>query len=426
MTMESSSINTKKKWIDALISEKTAIITAFISLLSIILIGLIFVFFGDWSFSTTINEDLVSKFGNFIGGVIGTLLAFVAAILYYIALKAQREDIAINQQSMQIQTSALQKQIEEFEKQKEELELTRKVYEQQYKTMVGQERIMKIQQFESNFYSLLNVYIAIKSELNNSCSDKDYFKEKFEEIQKSYTTGWINNTVLNCHIDSITSYVSIFHLHQGQLAHYFKTIYRLIKIVDSNLILNDSEKISYVKIIRSQLTDHEQLLMYYNYHSVYGEKSKQLIYKYNLLKHVHTIDKVDFNYKYSPINKKNNIIAFTNWLNTFIEKSINIICEFDNENEIIEDKWDSLRCAVSIINTDELIFRINCFDEDRLPDNFPIMIYDYIYDRIFTSQFIYITDGILYQSKRKIDGGGVTYDYILNSDKIRTINIDKF
>jgi len=248
MVIETGSINAQKKWIDTLISEKTAIITAFISLLSIIFIALIFIIFGDWSFSTTLNEDLVSKFGNFIGGVIGTLLAFVAAVLYYIALKAQREDISINQQSMQIQTSALQKQIEEFEKQKEELQLTRKVYEQQYKTMAGQERTMKIQQFESNFYSLLNVYIAIKGQLNINCSDKDYFKEKFEEIQKSYTTGWINNTVLNCHIDSITSYVSIFHLHQGQLAHYFKTIYRLIKIVDSNIILNEIEKISYIKI----------------------------------------------------------------------------------------------------------------------------------------------------------------------------------
>ena len=53
--------------------------------------------------------------------------------------------------------------IEEFEKQKEELALARNVYEQQYKTMKEQEHTMKIQQFESSFYSFLNVYITIKN-----------------------------------------------------------------------------------------------------------------------------------------------------------------------------------------------------------------------------------------------------------------------
>ena len=42
-----------------------------------------------------LDEAKVAQFGDFVGGVVGTLLAFVAAILYYVALKEQRKDIAI-------------------------------------------------------------------------------------------------------------------------------------------------------------------------------------------------------------------------------------------------------------------------------------------------------------------------------------------
>jgi hypothetical protein len=84
--------------------------------------------FGSWNFSQTLDESKIGQFGDFIGGVIGTILAFVAAVLYYVALKEQRKDIAINQEAAKLQNEALKKQIEEFEKQKEELELTRKVY----------------------------------------------------------------------------------------------------------------------------------------------------------------------------------------------------------------------------------------------------------------------------------------------------------
>lgn len=41
--------------------------------------------------------------------------------------------------------------------------------------MKEQEHTMKIQQFESSFYSFLNVYITIKNELNNNDQDKDFF-----------------------------------------------------------------------------------------------------------------------------------------------------------------------------------------------------------------------------------------------------------
>ena len=105
-------------------SEKFSLALVGISFLGLLGSIVVFIVCGNWSFSFILNEEKIAQFGDFIGGVIGTLLAFAASLLYYIALKEQQKDIKINQNS-------LDKQIDEFAKQVEELELSRQVYTNQ-------------------------------------------------------------------------------------------------------------------------------------------------------------------------------------------------------------------------------------------------------------------------------------------------------
>ena len=65
--------------------------------------------------------------------------------------------------------------------------------------MKEQEHTMKIQQFESSFYAFLNVYIAIKNELNNNDEEKDFFKTIFLKLNGSVDVELINESPLNCH-----------------------------------------------------------------------------------------------------------------------------------------------------------------------------------------------------------------------------------
>ena len=343
---------------DKIFSEKLSAIIAITSLICLLVSIYIFIIHGSWQFSPILDEAKIAQFGDFVGGVVGTLLAFVAAILYYVALKEQRKDIAINQKSMNLQNEALAKQIEEFEKQKEELALTRIVYEQQYKTMKEQEHTMKIQQFESSFYAFLNVYIAIKNELNNNDEEKDFFKTIFLKLNGSVDVELINESPLNCHKIIEKKYVDLFLHNKGRLSHYFKTIYRLLKIIDSSLSLSNQEKMFYAKIIRSQLTDYELLIMYYNYHSVYANKSTVLIYKYNILKHIHPLSKIEFRKKYN-ITTENNyaLTAFLEGFSILLEKTINQFCDSFDFQEI-EEKHHSLSCIISISNCSKLILQI--------------------------------------------------------------------
>ncbi|EGR0098062.1 hypothetical protein FR266_22185, partial [Vibrio vulnificus] len=106
----------------------------------------------EFSLSAKLNAEKVAQFGDFIGGVFGSIWALAGIFLFYKALTEQRADFKNNKKALDLQVQALQKQIEEFQLSRDEQVLSRKVYEEQSKTL-------KTQQFESNFYSLLNVYL---------------------------------------------------------------------------------------------------------------------------------------------------------------------------------------------------------------------------------------------------------------------------
>ena len=129
-------------------SEKTAKILSIIGVVFLIVSAIIFVLFGNWEFSAILDEAKIGQFGDFVGGVIGSLFAFVGVILYYVALKAQHEDVRTNKNALELQMKALNQQIEEFKAQTEELQETRKVYEEQTKLYREQTSYYKQQVIE--------------------------------------------------------------------------------------------------------------------------------------------------------------------------------------------------------------------------------------------------------------------------------------
>ena len=414
----------KTEFVNKIFTEKLGLILSVVSLVCFFGAIVIFFTFGSWEFSSTIDESIIAQFGDFIGGVIGTLLAFVAAILYYVALREQRKDVSINQESARIQNEALIKQIEEFEKQKEELELTRKVYEQQSKTMAEQEKTMRLQQFESNFYSMLNLCISIKNELNEKSNKNNFFKDKYDELSHFAEENLKDEShPVKRHNITVWHYNQLFLLYKGDFSHYFKTIYRIIKIIDSNSFLNEKEKCFYSKIIRSQLSEYELLIMNYNYHSMHASKARNLIYKYNMLKHTYAFSKIEFKCKYNIADKNTAVLTFFHLLGEMLEKNINQFCDsFDIQEQ--QKKCKYLNCIIKIEYKDDVKVRIICLDKDKLPPLFEKMIFDFLYDKLYIMQFRILLDGI-HPLKKEEKDGFIFIDYILNEERIGRINIDK-
>jgi len=280
-----------------------------------IFLGLLFFLWDDFIFFNTqkIDSNKFGQFGDFVGGLIGSMWALAGVILFYIALVEQREDIRINRETLQTQVKALEQQIKEFELQRKELSLTREVFSEQTSTL-------KLQQFESTFFNSMNLftnlvenityyhYIDFVRQLENNnlqpeiYKGSDCFKSFYSELEniyfdkvRSYILSKDNIIVVNYDkydfpekiIQELTNdaYKVFFEEYQSSLGHYFRTMYNIIRFVDNQKVKNPKY---YTNLIRAKLSTYEHLILFYNAHSIYGrEKFKPLIEKYSLLNNMH-------------------------------------------------------------------------------------------------------------------------------------------
>lgn len=189
----------------------------------------------------------------------------------------------------------------ELKYQREELIETRKEFKIQNSTL-------KLQRFENTFFSLLELHHKIVDSIDldvekrkavrdmslrhieyETLKSRDVFKHTFN-LMRQYLKEAHNENVIN------KVYLEHYQKYQTDFGHYFRNLYRMVKLVnDSELLSETKEKLSYTikykytSIIRAQLSDYELLWLFYNGLSENGdEKFKPLIEKYTLLKNLQT------------------------------------------------------------------------------------------------------------------------------------------
>jgi len=304
-----------------LFSERNSKILVWIGVIVFIL-GVVLFLWNDYSFDSTkaINSSKISQFGDYVGGLIGSLWALAGVILFYVALTEQRDDIKTNREVLITQVKALEQQIKEFELQREEMELTREVF-------IDQSKTLKTQQFESTFFNSLNLLNNIIENINftkvpspprgiqsrsiaieepktyyGRDSFEYFFKEyiniytdlKIDYIFKKFNKVYIPSKQYNLSTENYNlfiqdSYLIFFGKYQSDLGHYFRTLYNIIKFVNDS---NQENKKYYTNLVRSQFSTFEHLLLFYNCVSIFGyENFKPLVIEYSLLDNM-PIDKL--------------------------------------------------------------------------------------------------------------------------------------
>ena len=284
----------------------------------LLLLGIIIFIWKDSNFSMNekIQSEKIAQFGDFVGGIVGSIWALAGVVLFYVALSEQRNDFKTNRKVLKSQTKALKQQIKEFELQREELSETRKVFKTQSKTL-------KSQQFESTFFNLVNLHHEIVSSIDLvSYENKpaNSIKEFSEQIGKSgdriITTGrdtfvkfrkGLKNQYKNAKNDHEgkeefeivnIAYNEYYQRHQSDLGHYFRNLYHIFKFIKTSKIGN---KLRYTSLVRAQLSNDELVMLFYNSISENGlEKFKPLIEEYHLLKNLNpkTLINKDLHLKY--------------------------------------------------------------------------------------------------------------------------------
>lgn len=76
--------------------------------------------------------------------------------------------------------------------------------------------------------------------------------------------------------------------NHNYLSVYFRNMYNAIKLIDNSSLFNEEEKLNYVKVLRSQLSNSELYILFFNLISRFGKKwmDNNYVVKYQLIQNL--------------------------------------------------------------------------------------------------------------------------------------------
>ncbi len=204
-------------------------------------------------------------------------------------------------------------QKEELKLQREELAQTREELKGQREEFEEQNKTMKRQRFENTFFNMLSLQQEIVANLSfeyyvnpNICppnvpAEQFYYnspkgllhgREVFEGMYKRAIIDYSGRR----YADGVCNILRSFgHLAYSNIKattrfdHCFRHLYRIYKYVDTSDLITEEERYDYACIIRSQLSDYELVMLFYNCLTTNGrEKFKPLIEKYTIFNNLRT------------------------------------------------------------------------------------------------------------------------------------------
>lgn len=208
-----------------------------------------------------LNHDTWGVFGDFIGGVLGTFIAYISIRLL---VKTLYHQISANNETAKINKE------------------TATVY--------------KLQQFNEQFKILFALYQdalhAYKTSFINGSTDLssivDQFKKHGDTTVKNDDYEKRQQVALDIFKDFYVTYHNVASVH-------FRLLYRIFQLID-DADIPDRNKTDIAKIMRCQLSADEILLLRYNAIASYGEKMRVYINRYNLLKHLPLLSLLELSY----------------------------------------------------------------------------------------------------------------------------------
>ena len=266
--------------------EKNAVILIWVGIGVIIVSVLLFLYKQELFILESIQADKFGMFGDFVGGLIGSLWALAGVLLFYSALIYQKNELKLQRTQLTVQQKELHQQTIQFSNQNETLQK---------------------QRFENTFFQLLSLHNELVEKLSIKADGTEYvqrfvfkyglgrLRSKIDNARKrKRDTGAI--VILSYEELSLEdnkkilfeSYNAFFTEHQEIFGHYFRNLYHIFKYIYLSKIIPVEEKEFYSNIVRAQLSTFELILLFYNslIDKLGYPKFNYLIYKFDLLQNM--------------------------------------------------------------------------------------------------------------------------------------------
>lgn len=237
----------------------------------------------DYRCGTPIDMPATGQVGDFIGGVIGTIFSFIGTLFVILTLRAQRR-----QMQRENFDTTFQSLIEMHRKNVEEMHIThlkrdfdgRLIFEEASGREVFPMLVDELSNIYADIIDVIYLFRKKQKRVRNIANDIPkaldvaYGFLLYTYVDYTVPDYFFNRISVGSMKDEITnqnSHPELWALRRNLvLGHYFRHLYNMVKYVDDAHFLSKKEKIEYGNIIRSQISDAEQILLYYNSLSYLG------------------------------------------------------------------------------------------------------------------------------------------------------------
>ena len=269
---------------------------------------LIFSFFAPTLF--TQQSDIFPSFdntgniGDTIGGVmnpfvtiVGIVVTFAAFYIQYEANKEQRIDFVkeINAQKNQFDRSQFDNQFYQMldlhKQNVNEIYAVRLFNDKKEKVFGRDAMTFLLSEFEAGFFainftskdheapSMVNEAYRIFFHGYRPKSEKYILDDTVRMIRKSAKEDQLQSRILEIDKDFNLSNAmkypcELFNGHAWQLSHYYRHLFQTVKFVANQQedFIDYEAKRRYLRVLRAQLSNEEQVLLFYNWLSMFGRK----------------------------------------------------------------------------------------------------------------------------------------------------------
>ena len=324
--------------------------------IAVLFLGLIYTFctfFIDRYKIASIEGVEWGQFGDFYGGVFGTILSAVSIVLLIRTLKSQQEANSIVVKSNK---------------------RTSEVYD--------------LQQFNEMFKLLLEEYHTTINNYHKRVDDKtilhgkDALKAFMLEMQRKAKTDKTSIDFQNRVDRSVRQFEDFYTENLTVASVHFRLLYRIFQLIEKSRI-NIDRKREVAKIVRCQLSEQELFLLRYNAMSRHGKNMQKYINQYNLLKHLPLLSKLEFSSYANDISEelKANIINTEFYM--FKQETAKLLLK-PKGGDYEEDLSD--RYSVKLhVDKSRTTYRISILRKEKVRPSLPV---DEAFDKLTTSNLL--------------------------------------
>ena len=207
-----------------------------------------------FSLARPIDGSAWGEFGDFIGGVIGTIIAYISIRLLVATLNTQAYGNNITKEAADLS-----------------------LYES------------KLQQLSHDFKMMLDLYHSTLDSFNKedtqagAAKGLDFLRKRKSAITDRFTSP--DNSFAARNKEAIKQF-SVFYAEYRQVASvYFRVIYRLMELI-FKADIESEDKANFAKMLRCQLSEEELFYIRYNAMTNNGANMRKYLNQYNMMKHL--------------------------------------------------------------------------------------------------------------------------------------------